>query len=48
MSVAQIRAARRKIKLRYGNSGTRTVAESMAAEREKAKRMAASMGKGKK
>ena len=40
MLVAQTKAARRKIKLRYRKGSVRSVAESMAAERAKAAREA--------
>ena len=40
MSVAQTRAARQKIKLRYRGGRIRSVSESMAAERAKAAREA--------
>jgi len=38
MSIGQVRAARRKIALRYRQPGRRTVAESVALERRKAAR----------
>ena len=47
MSVAARRAAARKIKQRYKQGSTRSVADSMAAERRKAAREAAAKGKKK-
>ena len=47
MSVAQTKAARRKIKLRYRNGSVRSVSESMAAERAKAARQSRMLTKKK-
>jgi hypothetical protein len=41
MSVGQMRAAARKMKLRYKRPGMRSVAEGIAAERRKAAKAAA-------